>query len=372
MSSNREKNQPTNWSIGKRCAVITGFWLFFSVLSCLNNYFDKRGMGKPSSWHDAALEPFVTYIIWTFLIPLVVAFTSWIKRLHLSLLPWLAAHTLFALVAMILFAVGWAPFPQPPDSDLVAIPRASFHFIQLQFLFNVNYCAWMYWTIVGFVYGIDYYLDGRAAQIHAAELEGQLVRAELDVLKQQLQPHFLFNTLNSISTLMHTDVDAADDMIGDLSTLLRRSLENNGTHEVSLREELDTLQLYIDIQRVRFQDRLTVELNIDSDTLNARVPQLVLQPLVENAFRHGISKRANGGLVRVQSECRNGNLLLRVSDDGPGLAHDSTANGGIGLKNTLARLQKLYGEQSTLRVHSGPGFTVELEFPVLREEPDEK
>jgi hypothetical protein len=198
MSSNRETPQPTNWSIAKRCAVITGFWLFFSVLSCLNNYFDKRGMGKPSSWHDAALEPFVTYIIWTFLIPLVVAFTAWIKRLHLSLLPWLAAHTLFALVAMILFAVGWAPFPQPPDSDLVAIPRASFHFIQLQFLFNVNYCAWMYWTIVGFVYGIDYYLDGRAAQILAAELEGQLVRAELDVLKQQLQPHFLGSARQSV------------------------------------------------------------------------------------------------------------------------------------------------------------------------------
>lgn len=373
MSSNREKTQPTSWSIAKRCALITGFWLFFSVFACVTAYVYRRDMGRPSSWHDVALFPFASSIIWTLLIPLVVAFTSWLKRLHLSFLPWLAAHTLFAFLVMILWAVGWIPFPQPPDSDLFGIPRASLHFVQLQFVQTMDYCLWLYWTIVGFVYGIDYYVDGRVAQIHAAELEGQLARAELEVLKQQLQPHFLFNTLNSISTLMHTDVDAADDMIGDLSTLLRRSLENNGTHEVSLRQELETLQLYIDIQRVRFQDRLSVELDIDANTLNARVPQLVLQPLVENAFRHGISQRASGGLVRIQSECRNGNLLLRVSDDGPGMTHNSATNGGIGLKNTLARLRKLYGEHSTLKVDdSGAGFTVELEFPFSREEADEK
>jgi two-component system, LytTR family, sensor kinase len=373
MSSNREKPQPTSWSIAKRCAMITGFWSFFSVFACVTTYVYRRGMGTPYSWHDAALFPFASYIIWTFLIPLVVAFTSWLKRLHLSFLPWLAAHTLFALLVMVLWAAGWIPFPKPPDSDLTGIPRASLHFVQLQFLQTMDYCLWLYWTIVGFVYGIDYYLDGRAAQIHAAELEGQLARAELDVLKQQLQPHFLFNTLNSISTLMHTDVNAADDMIADLSTLLRRSLENRGTHEISLRQELEILQLYINIQRVRFQDRLTVELNIDPQTQNARVPQLVLQPLVENAFRHGISKRASGGLVRIQSECRNGSLLLRVSDDGPGMAHNSAANNGIGLKNTLARLQKLYGDRSTMRVdRSGVGFTVELELPFSRKEPDEE
>lgn len=370
---NREKPQPASWSIAKRCALITGFWLFFSVFGCVTTYVYRRDMGRPSTWHDVALFPFAGAIIWTFLIPLVVAFTSWLKRLHLRFLPWLTAHTGFAFFVMILWAVGWIPFPQPPDSDLIGIPRASLHFVQLQFVQTMDYCLWLYWTIVGFVYGIDYYLDGRAAQIHAAELEGQLARAELDVLKQQLQPHFLFNTLNSISALMRTDVDAADDMIGDLSTLLRRSLENNGTHEVPLRQELETLQLYIDIQRVRFQDRLKIELDIDSQTLNARVPQLVLQPLVENAFRHGISKRASGGLVRIQSECRNGNLLLRVADDGPGMAPNSATNGGIGLKNTLARLQKLYGEHSTLRVNgSAAGFSVELEFPFLREEPDEK
>jgi two-component system, LytTR family, sensor kinase len=373
MLLNREKPQPTNWSIAKRCAIITGFWLFFSAFACVTTYVYNRGMGRPASWHNAALFPFASYIIWTFLIPLVVAFTSWLKQLHLRFLPWLAAHTGFALLAMILWAVAWIPFPQPPDSDLVAIPRPSLHFVQLQFLQSMDYCLWLYWTVVGFVYGIDYYLDGRAARIHAAELEGQLARAELDVLKQQLQPHFLFNTLNSISTLMHTDVDAADDMIGDLSTLLRRSLESNGTHEVSLQQELETLQLYINIQRVRFHDRLTVELNIDPQTLNARVPQLVLQPLVENAFRHGISKRASGGLVRIQSECRNGSLLLRVSDDGPGMAHNSVAKNGIGLKNTLARLQKLYGDHSFLRIDgSGVGFTVELELPFLRKEPDEE
>lgn len=373
MSSNRDKPQPASWSIAKRCAMITGFWLFFSVFGCLTTYVYRRDMGRPSSWHDVALFPFASSIVWTFLIPIVVAFTSWLKRLHLSFVLWLAAHTVFAFLVMILWAVGWIPFPQPPDSDLFGIPRASFHFVQLQFVQTLDYCLWLYWTIVGFVYGIDYYVVGRAAQIHAAELEGQLARAELDVLKQQLQPHFLFNTLNSISALMRTDVDAADDMIGDLSTLLRRSLENNGTHEVPLRQELETLQLYIDIQRVRFQDRLTVELNIDSQTLNARVPQLVLQPLVENAFRHGISKRASGGLVRIQSESRNGHLLLRVSDDGPGMTANSARNGGIGLKNTLARLQKLYGEHSALRVDgSSAGFTVELEFPFSKEESDEK
>jgi LytS/YehU family sensor histidine kinase len=222
----------------------------------------------------------------------------------------------------------------------------------------------MYWVIVGIFYGLDYYFGARDAQIRAAQLEGQLAKAELEVLKSQLQPHFLFNTLNLVSSLIHTDAASADDMVGDLGALLRMSLESHAAQEVSLAEEMKALELYLNIQRLRFQDTLTVEIKIDPKTLEARVPHLILQPLVENAFRHGISKRVGPGLLKIESENGNGILKVRVSDNGPG-AKAHIAAPGIGLSNTRARLEKLYGGRAAVKVdNSSSGFSVELQFPL--------
>jgi LytS/YehU family sensor histidine kinase len=196
-------------------------------------------------------------------------------------------------------------------------------------------------------------------------LEKRLAEAKLQALQMQLNPHFLFNTLHSISALMHRDVEAADRMIVLLSDLLRRALDGTKEHEVPLAQELDLLDRYLEIERTRFGDRLSVEVDIAPETLTARVPNLILQPLVENAIKHGIERVAGPRKIQLQAQRRAGRLILAVSDDGAGLATGGAVREGIGLSNTRARLQELYGQdqQLALTARAGGGLTVTLELP---------
>jgi LytS/YehU family sensor histidine kinase len=196
------------------------------------------------------------------------------------------------------------------------------------------------------------------------ERDEQLARAELHALKLQLHPHFLFNTLNTISTYVRSDQDVARRMISRLSDLLRRVLENEGVEEVSLQEELDLVSAYLDIEQARFDDRLHVEWQIEPATLGARVPHLMLQPLVENAIRHGIAPRSAKGTLRISSRRENGTLSLAVRDDGMGSTVQSPAY-GRGLSNTRNRLLQLYGNRQSMQVTApaAGGFTVELTMP---------
>jgi len=199
----------------------------------------------------------------------------------------------------------------------------------------------------------------------AAELEKGLAQAKLQALQMQLNPHFLFNTLHSISSLMHKDIEAADKMITRLSDLLRAALEGAGTQEVSLRQELKLLELYLAIEKIRFGNRLTVKLDVAADVLEAQVPNLILQPLVENAIRHGIEPRARPGRIELQAHRQNGVLAVVLSDDGTGLGQNGAIREGIGLSNTRARLRELYGSAHRFELASGPqgGVRVELNIP---------
>jgi two-component system, LytTR family, sensor kinase len=352
------------WKDGRRLAMIAGAWCYFAALLTINNYVFAAMMGQPISWGDAARFPVINYAIWMVFTPVILFFCEWIWRLHWRAGFWIAAHSAFAVLILLLNAAAWIPF-STANNTYENVPRVSWRFVSLQFWQSVAWNLWMYWVIVGIFYGLDYYFGARDARVRAAQLEGQLAKAELEVLKSQLQPHFLFNTLNLVSSLIHTDAASADDMIGDLGSLLRISLESHAGQEVALAEEMKALDLYLNIQRLRFQDTLTVEIQIDPKTLEARVPHLILQPLVENAFRHGIAKRVGPGRLRIESEKRNGNLKLRISDNGPG-ANGQAASSGIGLSNTRARLERLYGEHADLRVDdSASGFSVELEFPLM-------
>jgi two-component system, LytTR family, sensor kinase len=351
------------WSGWRRFAVITGAWCYFAVLLTLNNFVYSKVAGHPVSWWDAASYPLLTYAIWTVVTPAILYFCERVRRLHWNALSWIAAHSAFAVVTLLLIAIVSIPFITP-EGDLANVPRASWHSVSMLFWQSMAWNLWMYWVIVGIFYGLDYYFAERDARIRAAQLEGQLAKAELEVLKGQLQPHFLFNTLNLISSLIHTDAAVADDMIGDLGALLRLSLKSQASHEVPLAEEMKALELYLNIQRQRFQDTLTVEIAMDPNTLSASVPHLILQPLVENAFRHGISKRVSAGLLRIESRNGDGLLRVRISDNGPGIRGD-IANVGIGLANTRARLERLYGSRAALSLDSSPaGFSVELQFPL--------
>jgi two-component system, LytTR family, sensor kinase len=354
----------TAWSGRRRLAVITGVWCYFAVLLTVNNYVYPAMMGQPVRWRDAARFPVINYAIWTIFTPLILFFCERVRRRRWKAGFWIAAHSLFSLLILLFNAAAWIPFAQLGD-DLANIPRMSWHFVSILFWQSLAWNLWMYWVIVGIFYGLDYYFGARDAQIRSAQLESQLAKAELEVLKSQLQPHFLFNTLNLVSSLIHTDAASADDMVGDLGSLLRMSLESHASHQVTLAEEMKAVELYLNIQRLRFQDTLTVEIKIDPNTLDAPVPHLILQPLVENAFRHGISKRVGQGLLKIESQNGNGILKVRVSDNGPG-AKMQTANAGIGLSNTRARLEKLYGGRASLNVDSSPmGFSVELQFPLV-------
>ena len=201
----------------------------------------------------------------------------------------------------------------------------------------------------------------------AARLEARLAEARLEALTAQLQPHFLFNTLHAISTLMHRDVEAADTMLARLGDLLRRTLDDRNRPEVPLAEELRLLDAYLDIARVRFEDRLTVDVSVATETNSALVPRFVLQPLVENALQHGIGSRRGRGRVTIQAKRDGERLHLSVADDGPGIAPQENGfpREGIGLTNTRERLRERYGPDHSLQLTQGEsgGLLVAVDIP---------
>ena len=201
---------------------------------------------------------------------------------------------------------------------------------------------------------------GKQAQdrtLRASQLEARLAEAQLQALQRQLHPHFLFNTLNAISALMHRDVEAADQMLAKLSDLLRMALDQRGGQEVSLKDELEFLQKYLEIEEARFGDRLTVAFDIAPETLDAQVPNLLLQPLVENSVRHAVAVRIEPGHIEIRARQLRDSLELVVSDNGPGMPPSrlTSPGKGVGLANTRSRLERLYGANHQLLFGEPPG-----------------
>jgi two-component system LytT family sensor kinase len=226
----------------------------------------------------------------------------------------------------------------------------------------------VYWVALGSVHAVRYHAEFRQKAVTASQLESQLARAQLHALRAQLHPHFLFNTLNSIAVLMRRDVESAETMLHRLSDLLRVTLDHSTALHVSLKQELDFLKRYLEIEQVRFQDRLTVAFDVDPAVLDTRVPYMLLQPLVENALRHGIAQRTTAGRLEVSVHPRGDLLRIQVRDDGPGMVVETAddSGDGIGLHNTRSRLEKLYGARHdfVLRNLAGGGLEVDLKIPL--------
>jgi signal transduction histidine kinase len=224
-----------------------------------------------------------------------------------------------------------------------------------------------YLLLVGAAYAVDYYRRMRDREVHSARLDESLAEARLEALKMQIQPHFLFNTLHTISELVHEDADAAERMIVRMADLLRLTVDNAQTHEVTLAQEVEFLEAYLEIQRTRFQDRLRVEVSVGPGTAGARVPNLVLQPLVENAIRHGAASLGGLGRISVKSERRGERLRMEVHDNGPGphLEPRPGARQGVGVRNTRARLEQMYGQGGRLELTHCPvgGTVAAVEIP---------
>lgn len=244
----------------------------------------------------------------------------------------------------------------------------------LLFVLGFHQAIVTYWAILALQAGWNFYRrfqerreEAARLQVRAAELQSQLASAQLGALKAQLQPHFLFNTLNAIMSLVRQGRNAeAETMLGRLADLLRFLLEDSHAHEVPLGRELEHLRLYLAIEEVRFQDRLRPEVTAEDGLLDALVPHLCLQPVVENAIRHGLGRSATAGRIAVRARRDGAALVLSVTDDGPGLPPPGSGPPpGIGLANTRARLARLYGDAATLRVENAPphGVVVTMTLP---------
>jgi LytS/YehU family sensor histidine kinase len=231
----------------------------------------------------------------------------------------------------------------------------------------------LYSAVLGAAFARNYFLESQARldetrelQAQAAQLQARLAEAQLDALRTQLNPHFLFNTLNAISTLVESDPRGVRRMIARLSELLRHTLEPNDEQEIPLERELALLQRYLDIMEVRFGDRLEVALDVDDDVRESLVPNLVLQPLVENALKHGVDAIAGVGRVDVGARREGSDVVLTVRDNGPGPRRDgATTDTGVGLRNTVARLRQLYGvnQRFELKAADGGGTIARLRIP---------
>ena len=278
----------------------------------------------------------------------------------------IAAHAAAALVFTAIHASGMVV----TRALLWGTPPVGWSLmLQRTYLTNLDWLLMTYTTVVGFTYALGYYREVQARDVREAQLQTRLVEARLKTLQAELHPHFLFNTLHAISTLVHTNPDSADRMISRLSDLLRLTFDRTESPMVPLQEELEFLQKYLDIEQMRFQDRLTVRYHIDPHTLDAEVPRLILQPLVENAIKHGVSPRTGPGTIQITSHIEDGSLCLEVKDNGVGLSGSARTqfNSGVGLANTRDRLECLYGDAQRIDFSEGDGgLAVRLVVPLRR------
>ena len=241
--------------------------------------------------------------------------------------------------------------------------------VSLNFRGQVADQVWTYLGIVGVTYAIHYSAAVRQRELNVQRLRAELAQSKLQILKLQLQPHFLFNALNGISALMSSDIGLARTMMAELSDLLRMAFKNADESTLTLGEELNFVRAYLQLQKMRLQDRLTAQINVPAHLLSAPVPCMVLQPIIENAIRHGVEKLQLGGQVIVTIRQHDSQLRVRVLNDGPSLAEAQSAPGtGVGLGNTRERLRRLYGSSQDFLVEDRPegGVVVQFDLPLAR------
>jgi two-component system, LytTR family, sensor kinase len=309
------------------------------------------------------------WFLWAALAPVIFKVA---RRYPLERARWIRNSVIHIAICLLLsfvhraiyLAVGWLLH--------VAVYRqfsSISELYQSDILFNLPTGFMSYGTFMLISIVMDYYRRYQKEELRASHLKTELAQAQLQALKMQLHPHFLFNTLNSISALLDEDVEAADDMLARLGDFLRLTLENPGAQTVALQEELEFLRCYLEIERVRFHDRLTIDFNIAPETLDAMVPNLILQPIVENAIRHGIISRIAPGRIEIRASRTDRSLRLAVKDNGPGLSSQQDSSGrlrgGLGLTNTRARLERLYGSAHNFDMSDAQegGLEVSLEIP---------
>ncbi len=348
-----------------RLAGLAAFWTLVGLAFASQFYLSSTLLGRSVTWGQAISYSLGDWYVWAALsVPVI-----WLARRFPpeGAKPWRTAtiHFVAALVCSLVYVLlraGVGLVHSLIIDEPVTFAEVFRPLLVRTFPFNLL----IYGVIITISHALDYYRKYHERTVHALELEKHLTEARLQSLLRQLKPHFLFNTLNGIASLMHSDVNAADKMLVRLSELLRLTMHHRGQPLTSLREEIAFIEKYFDIERIRFRDRLTTEILVAPDLLDVPVPSLIIQPLVENAIRHGTEPHARPGRIVVEVRREPGGVLLLVRDNGRGLPEGGFTREGIGLANTRERLQQLYGDRHRFELRNATegGLEVRITIPV--------
>ena len=350
-------------------------WLWIAAIWCAGGLFDAsqnvlimHKEGRHHSWVPLFATELAVWLPWALATPLI----SYLARRHTlvrgAIVRTLAVHAA-AFITLAMVTEAWSALLQVMFNPWANRQRPEF---LDTWSTSLLYQALTFLVVYALIVAVTLMLDSRERMsreiAETARLNEELSKAQLAALRRQLEPHFMFNTLNAIAGLVrdHRN-DAAVSMIVGLSEFLRRASEDSHRAQVTLAEEVEYLQRYVDIQKVRFGERLEVNVDIPSELMGAQVPNLLLQPLVENAIKHGIAKRVAGGTVRVAGACHDGNLSLTVYNDGPQFPTDrEVRHTGVGIGNLRTRLQILHGAQSELQLRrdDAGGVAVVVTLPL--------
>ncbi len=338
----------------REIALIFAFWTFLATLSAANRLLDPRGFGFRMSPAGPITLAYIEAWTWAAVTPLILWLSSrsarigslWVRIPILLVIGILIAVIVYTLLDAARFIIIDPPVRRGRGGGSAFAPLREIG--RFRFLNQLL----VYLAVLAAGFAREFFLRDRLRQQQAVQLQAQLAEARLDALRMQINPHFLFNTLHAISALVERDPSGVRRMISRLSELLRYTIDSHATDEVPLREELAFLRRYIEIMEVRFQGRLEVGQSIGDGTLHALVPNLVLQPLVENALEHGVNRAGGEGRIEVAARRTGEMLVLTVSDNGPGLEEGSES--GVGIANTRARLAQLYGGEAALELENAP------------------
>ncbi len=369
-----EERRRSVWASPRTWVMLLAVCTAIGLLEGTQAWLASAGSGRfpEMRWYEGLASSLPSWYVLGLLVPAMFwmarRFPVREGRWRLSLLAHLPAAVLFAMVH--LGASGFLSNMLLGRSGMESFRTTVLGLLGFYFVIEIFFYA----MIVGFAHALDYRRQYRERERHAAQLalktsrlEGSLTRANLESLRMQLNPHFLFNTLNAISVMaLKGERHGVVRTLTLLSDLLRVSLENDA-QVIPLRDEIAFLERYLEIEEIRFKDRLTVMMDLAPDTLDAEVPTLVLQPLVENAVRHGISRKPGAGTIRIRSYATADTLCLEVADTGPGFGHSMESAGtGIGLANTRARLEQLYGANQAMQLEATPegGALIRLRLPL--------
>ncbi len=347
-------------------------WTLIGIIFASQLYLFALNTGRKTTLSYVLQWELTRWCLWAALTPWIIrlAHLHPIQTPHLvsnisrhvliSILVSLLHVLLFSLLYWLITSVTRAAESSGPFlSKLTSLDFLEpFEVLAFAFPLDFHLGIFVYWLILVLLLTVRFYRN-------AAQLQLELTKAQLQALKMQIHPHFLFNTLNSISALLHKDPQAADDMVGSLGDFLRLTLQNSGAEEIRLEKEMEFLKHYLDIEQIRFKGHLIAGFELELETLDAMVPNMLFQPIIENAIKHGIAGTSGPGHIDIRSKRIDGKLRVTIKDDGPGIGFDAAAREGIGLHNTRARLNHFYGDEHRLSLENVPegGLLVTMDIP---------